>query len=80
MQSSDCIRASDGPLSPVGEVVVAGQVETPLGAFVVSTYDSRIGPCYDVRFPDGRAEAACLAGSGIDPTRPITGRVTRSRD
>lgn len=72
--SGDRVTINGVSNDPVGEVVVAGEVETPLGAFVVSTYDSRIGPCYDVRFPDGRSEAGCLAGSGIDPTRPITGR------
>lgn len=59
---------------PIGEQVVAAEVETPIGVFVVTTYDSAIGPCYDVRFPEGHSEAGCLRGSGIDPDLPVTGR------
>jgi hypothetical protein len=59
---------------PVGESVVAASIDTPVGAFTVTTFDSALGPCYDVRFPDGHTEANCLRGSGIEPDAPISGR------
>jgi hypothetical protein len=59
---------------PTGAKVEAMRIASPLGVIVVETYPSEIGACYDVVFPDGRREANCLRGSGIDPARPVTGR------
>lgn len=58
---------------PVGAVEIAGSVTSPLGEFVVEMYDSELGPCYDLAFPDGRSEAPCLRSSGVRPERPVTG-------
>lgn len=61
------------PNEPTTDKVVALRLESPLGIVAVETYDSQIGPCYDVVFPDGRREANCLLTSGIDPSRSVTG-------
>jgi hypothetical protein len=59
-----------------GTKVVALRTDSPLGELVVQTYDSKLGPCYDLVFEDGRREAQCLASSGIIPDKEVTGNPT----
>lgn len=62
------------PNEPTTARAEAMRFESPLGIIVIETYNSQIGPCYDIVFADSRREANCLLGSGIDPTKPVTGR------
>lgn len=68
------VEVNGVPNEPTTAKAEAMRLDSPLGIIVIETYNSQIGPCYDLVFPDSRREANCLHGSGIDPTKPVTGR------
>lgn len=72
--SGDTVTVNGVPNEPTTAKVEAMRIDSPLGVVTIETYASQIGPCYDIVFDDGRREANCLHGSGIDPTEPVTGR------
>lgn len=75
VESGGGVVAIDGVQNePTTAKVEMMRLASPLGVVALETYDSKLGPCYDVVFPDGRREANCLRASGIDPSKPVTGR------
>lgn len=72
--SGDRIEINGTPNEATGAKVEAARIPTPAGDFVVWTYPSRVGPCYDLEYPDGERTAGCLETSGIKPHQPVAGR------
>lgn len=71
--SGDGIEINGVANEPTGEKVEAGRYPSPAGEFVLWTYPSKVGPCFDLVYPNGDRTAGCLASSGIDPDQPVAG-------
>lgn len=52
--------------TPLGPRVVAHRSQTAVGEWVVETYDSDLGACFDVVNPDGVREPFCEDTGGVD--------------